>query len=47
MSRYELRQGKFGMYFYDTLHETDMSLELVLDNLNYLWKLKNNALHTT
>ena len=32
--RYELRNGKFGMYFYDTLTGQDLSLREVLDKLN-------------
>jgi len=32
--RYELRSGKFGMYFYDTESVVDLSLESVLEKLN-------------
>lgn len=34
MTRYELRQGKFGYYFYDTEYDKDLSLEEVLELLN-------------
>ena len=32
--RYELRIGKFGMYFYDTFSDEDVSLQDVLHILN-------------
>lgn len=35
MKRYELKTGKFGYYFYDTVVSIDMTLEMVLNRLNY------------
>lgn len=35
MKRYELKTGKFGYYFYDSMIQIDMSLEMVLNRLNY------------
>ena len=32
--RYELRVGKFGVYFYDSVEKKDMSLESVLELIN-------------
>jgi hypothetical protein len=34
MARYELKQGKFGPYFYDQFATKKMDLEEVLDHLN-------------
>jgi len=34
--RYTLKQGKFGMYFYDELPGREMSLEEVLWKLNWI-----------
>ena len=31
---FELRQGKFGMYFYDKQNEKDLTLQEVLELLN-------------
>lgn len=32
--RYELKEGKFGFYFYDTYEKKDLPLEKVLELLN-------------
>ncbi len=36
--RYKLNIGKFGHYFYDSMIQIDMSLESVLNRLNFLDK---------
>ena len=33
--RYELKIGKFGYYFYDNIVSINMTLEMVLNRLNY------------
>lgn len=33
-TRYELRQGKYGIYFYDTYAEEDLTLDEVISLLN-------------
>ena len=32
--RYELKRGKFGYYFYDSILEAEMTLAIVLNRLN-------------
>jgi len=34
LNRYKLKKGKFGCYFYDSVLETEMTLEIVLNRLN-------------
>ena len=37
-TRYKLKIGKFGHYFYDSMIQLNMSLESVLNRLNFLDK---------
>ena len=37
-TRYKLKIGKFGFYFYDSMIQLNMSLESVLNRLNFLDK---------
>jgi len=34
MNRYEVRTGKWGCYFYDSVDDKDLTLEEILDLLN-------------
>lgn len=34
MSRYKLKKGKFGCYFFDSIIRIDLNLEMVLNKLN-------------
>ena len=45
--RYELKLGKFGYYFYDTVVSIDMTLEMVLNRLNYGHKRLEKFLEST
>jgi hypothetical protein len=38
--RYEIRQGKFGLYFHDLQADYSMPLTVVLDKLNRLEEYK-------
>jgi len=42
--RYELKLGKYGMYFYDNVLNIDLTLNMILDKLNYSDKLLNDRL---
>lgn len=38
--RYAIRTGRWGQYFHDTKHVTDMTLQAVLDRLHEIDPLK-------
>ena len=46
-TRYKVNIGKFGHYFYDSITKKELSLEMVLNRLNFLnkeldkWKRKS------
>ena len=44
LERFEVRNGKWGAYFYDTLTHTDLTLDNVKKLLNELHLIKLEAL---